>query len=96
MCFLSIQNDNIKCVAKQTSPLICEPPCIMGVCMANGTSDLGYCKCDPFFTGDTCDYYACHTFCYNNGICYLEPGDPDQESVAMVLIVFAIITFCII
>ncbi|XP_050540895.1 low-density lipoprotein receptor-related protein 1 [Daktulosphaira vitifoliae] len=66
--------NDIKCVAKQTASIMCEPPCLMGVCISNGTSSLGYCKCDPFFTGNTCDVYACHEFCLNEGICYVETG----------------------
>lgn len=57
----------------------------MGVCTSNGTS--AHCVCDPFFTGDSCDVYACHTYCYNNGICYVEPGPtPEIEPIAKVII----------
>lgn len=74
----------MKCVDKQTPP-ICNPPCNMGICVSNGTSAFGHCKCDPFFTGDTCGIYACHTFCYNNGICYVEPGlTPEYDSIPKV------------
>lgn len=59
----------------------------MGVCVSNGISALGRCKCDPFFTGDTCRIYACHTFCYNNGICYVVPGPtPENDSTPKVLV----------
>jgi len=76
----------MRCVAKETPSFICEPSCTMGVCVSNGTSELGRCKCDPFFTGDTCDVYACHTFCYNNGICYVEPGPtPENDTITKVL-----------
>lgn len=61
----------------------------MGVCVSNGTSTLGRCKCDPFFTGDTCDFYACHTICHNNGICYVEPGPtPENDTIIKVLLIF--------
>lgn len=50
----------------------------MGVCVSNGTSALGHCKCNPFFTGDTCGTYSCHTFCYNKGICYVESSENDS------------------
>lgn len=76
----------MRCVAKETPSFICEPSCTKGVCVSNGTSDLGRCKCDPFFTGDTCDVYACHTFCYNNGICYIESGPtPENDIITKVL-----------
>lgn len=65
----------------------------MGVCTrrsnttSNSTSGLGYCVCDPFYAGNTCDVYACHTYCYNNGICYVEPGPtPEIEPIAKVII----------
>lgn len=74
-------------MAKQSPPTVCEPPCSMGVCVSNGTSTLGLCKCDPFFTGDTCDVYSCHTFCHNNGICMIEPG-PTSENDTIVKVVF--------
>lgn len=84
ICFY-LQSDNIICVPKKTPPLVCDPPCIMGICISNKTTGLGHCKCDPFFTGDTCDYYTCHTFCYNNGICYVEPGsNPEIDIIAKV------------
>lgn len=69
----------MKCVPKENSSLICDPPCIKGTCVLNGTSHLGRCKCDPFYTGDTCDFYACHTFCFNKGICYVESGSTKEN-----------------
>ncbi|XP_050433383.1 low-density lipoprotein receptor-related protein 1 isoform X2 [Adelges cooleyi] len=73
---------DIKCMAKETPSFVCEPPCLLGVCVSNGTSPLGRCKCDPFFTGDTCDVYACHKFCFNEGICYVEPGPtPENDTI---------------
>lgn len=79
-------------MAKPSPPFICEPPCTMGVCVSNGTSDLGRCKCDPFFTGETCDVYACHTYCHNNGICYVEPGPtPENDTIAKVT---AVVNIC--
>jgi hypothetical protein len=66
----------------------------MGVCVANGTSNLGSCKCDPFFIGETCDNYSCHTFCFNKGICYLEPGpNAENDFIAKVLLLFLLLFY---
>lgn len=82
---------------KQIPSFICEPPCKMGVCIANGTSNLGSCKCDPFFTGETCDNYSCHTFCFNKGICYLDIGlNSENDSIAKVLLLFLLLLFLLI
>lgn len=84
-------------MTKQIPPLVCDPPCSMGVCVSNGTSNLGRCKCDPFFTGDTCDVYSCHTYCHNNGICYVELGpSPENETIHKVLLIVLIFCYFII
>lgn len=79
-----------QCVPKHYVRLpYCDPQCIMGTCVLNETLGLnnnyGYCKCDPFFTGDSCNFYACHTFCYNKGKCDLKPGPtPESDSIPIV------------
>jgi len=71
---------DIKCVDKQTPPLICDPPCDMGECVSNGTSALGYCKCNPFFAGETCNVYECHKYCHNKAYCYVVQESILEES----------------
>ncbi|XP_027843018.2 low-density lipoprotein receptor-related protein 1 [Aphis gossypii] len=71
---------DIKCVDKQTPPLVCDPLCDKGECVLNITSELGYCKCDPFFAGETCSDYECHKFCHNKASCYVAYDDELKES----------------
>lgn len=77
---------------KQTPPLVCDPLCDKGECVLNVTSESGYCKCDPFFAGETCSDYECHKFCHNKASCYVAYDDELKESKLKVFTIFVIIT----
>jgi integrin beta 2 len=40
----------------------------------------GFCKCNPFFVGETCNEYGCHKYCHNKAACYVIQGDKPEES----------------
>jgi len=59
----------------------------MGECVLNVTSALGYCKCNPFFGGETCNEYECHKYCHNKASCYVLHENILEESKLKVLTV---------
>ncbi|BET02800.1 low-density lipoprotein receptor [Nesidiocoris tenuis] len=68
------RNGSLVCVEA-----VCSLACHQGKCEMRDDGSA-FCKCDPLYTGEYCQFYRCSKYCKNRGTCYVDlAAAPDSN-----------------